>query len=220
VPGRRAVRRRGLPLPRTCASLAGMRFHRGCALRPQVCESRYATADECATAADRTKEAGRGTPFQWRQLDRSCGGLGSPSRRGITASGEGGSMLLRRRLGPSVATCPPPGREKAASPHADASAATTANRFHSRRRLLRPAPSTGISPTGQQDPLQQGFFRPGALQQGPLRPGPLQAAAGLPRPHPDAEGRWWRPPAWPLAAWPVVLAARSPPVGAAQAPRA
>jgi hypothetical protein len=181
VPGRRAVRRRGLPLPRTCASLAGMRFHRGCALRPQVCESRYATADECATAADRTKEAGRGTPLQWRQLDRSCGGLGSPSRRGITASGEGGSMLLRRRLGPSVATCPPPGREKAASPHADASAATTANRFHSRR---------GLHATGSLDgDLSNRSAGPSSARVSP---------AGIPPAGPPPAGRppsGWRPSA-------------------------
>jgi hypothetical protein len=78
---------------------------------------------------------------------------------------------------------------------------------------MRPAPLTGTSPIGQQDPLQQGFLR-----QGPLRQGVLQAAGALPRPHPDAEGRWWGPPAWPLAAWPRISAARPPPVGAAQTP--
>jgi hypothetical protein len=192
------------PPPRLCPPSASM--------REQMCKSRYATADEratadeCATAADRTT----GTASRYALVAEVVGpvvrGTGVPIKardRGEGRRGDRGS----RGDGwdcPSRPARPP--AERTASPYADASAATTADRFHSRGGLLRPAPSTGTSPTCQQDPpqqdppqrdpLQQGFLRQGFLQQGPLPAGPpsgrapLQAAGGLPRPHPDAEGRW------------------------------
>jgi hypothetical protein len=200
-----------LPLPRLCALAAAVRFVR-----------KYARADMPRQTSVRQQQTER----RRRVEVRPCSGGGWTGRAGDWGphQGEGsrrGEKGDRGSCGdgwdrPSRPARPP--EERTASPYADASAATTADRFHSRGGLLRPAPSTGTSPTGQQDsiqdppqqdPLQQGFPRQGFLQQGPLRPGPLQAAGGLPRLHPDAEGRWWGPPAWPLAAWPRISAARS-----------
>jgi hypothetical protein len=180
VPGRRAVRRRGLPLPRVCAPPASM--------REQMCESRYAaaeertTADECATAADRTT----GTASRYALVAEVVGPVLRATGVPIKARDRGeGRRGDRGSCGdgwdrPSRPARPP--EERTASPYADASAATTADRFHSRGGLLRPAPLTGISPTGQQDPfqqdppqqdpLQQGFLRQGFLRQGFLQQGP------------------------------------------------
>jgi hypothetical protein len=62
----------------------------------------------------------RGTPLQWRQLDRSCGGLGDPSRRGIAARREGGTgaLALPSSAGPSPARVPPAGIPPAGPPPA------------------------------------------------------------------------------------------------------
>jgi hypothetical protein len=170
-----------------------MRSFRGCALRPRVCESRCATADmrrqtsvrqQTSVREQQTERRGRrrGTPLQRGRLDRSCGRLESPSRRGITARGEGGAGALAATAGTVCRDLSAPRQREPPLPTPTPAPRQPPIRFHSRRGLLPQAPSTGTSPTGQQDPpqqdspqqdpLQQGFLRQGFLRPGPVRQGP------------------------------------------------
>jgi hypothetical protein len=138
-----------------------------------MCKSRYATADEratadeCATAADRTT----GTASRYALVAEVVGpvvrGTGVPIKardRGEGRRGDRGS----RGDGwdcPSRPARPP--AERTASPYADASAATTADRFHSRRGLHATGPLDGDLSNRSAGPSPAGILPAGSPPAGP-----------------------------------------------------